>query len=73
MAEVYSIPPGPVGDVDCITWSPDGQYLAFGTGDTSEVQIWTIVDQTFARKPTRVSTISHDSHVNGLIWAARKN
>jgi WD40 repeat protein len=73
MAEVYSFNLGQVGDVDCVTWSPDGQYLAFGTGDTSEVQIWHIVDQTFAKKPTSVRTLAHDSHVSSLIWAPQKN
>jgi serine/threonine protein kinase len=73
MVEVYAFDPGPVGDVDCITWSPDGQFLAFGTGDTKEVQIWQIVDPTFARKPTRVRALDHGFHVSSLIWVAQKN
>ncbi len=73
MAEVYSFDLGQVGDVDCIIWSPDGQFLAFGTGDTREVQIWHIVDQTFARKLTSVRKLAHDSHVSSLVWAPQKN
>ncbi len=73
MAEAHSFDLGQVGDVDCIAWSPDGQFLAFGTGDTTEVQIWHIADQTLASKPTRALTLAHDSHVSSLIWVAQKN
>ncbi|HLZ57493.1 MAG TPA: protein kinase [Ktedonosporobacter sp.] len=66
------IPGQSIGDVDSITWSPDGQYLAFSTinnANENTVQVW-----SFSNQPTKVNTfLGHNaSKITGVIWMARR-
>src|SRR5579883_1200544 len=63
MNDIFIIYHGPAGPVFCVAWSPDGQWLASGSRDTT-VQVWN--PQT---RQLQATFRGHDLQVMHLSWS----